>query len=176
MPSPVGHALAGLSVHVLLARDEAELWSAPRAATIVLAALAPDLDLLLKLTDGLNHHQAEVHSVGFALIVGLAAFGVFRARRLPRAGAVGVAACLAWGSHLLLDYLSRDTSPPIGLMALWPFSATYYKFPWPIFLDIYRSLAPSALAHDALAAAWEVALLLPLLWLAHRWRRRRLGL
>ena len=78
---------------------------------------------------------------------------------------------LAWLSHVGLDYLSSDTNPPIGLMALWPLSAGYYKFPWPLFLDIGRTLEWATLRNNLVAAAWEAAVLGPALWLA--WRLRR---
>ena len=32
------------------------------------AALAPDLDLLFQFVDGRNHHSAETHGIGFALL------------------------------------------------------------------------------------------------------------
>ena len=37
MPSPVGHAIAGLTVHVLTARDETELLTPRRLGLAVLA-------------------------------------------------------------------------------------------------------------------------------------------
>src|SRR5580765_4499022 len=114
MPSPLAHALGGLIVHVATAPSD-ELASRRRTAVTVGAALAPDLDFAWKLIDGVNHHQAEGHSIGVGL---------------------GLAALAGWTSHLLLDLLNVDTSPPIGLMAFWPFSDGYFKFPWPLFLDI----------------------------------------
>jgi len=32
----------------------------------------------------------------------------------------------AYASHLLLDWLSKDTSKPSGLAVLWPFTFNYY--------------------------------------------------
>jgi membrane-bound metal-dependent hydrolase YbcI (DUF457 family) len=172
MPSPVGHALAGLTVHVLTARGEGELSSLLRAGIITSAALAPDLDLLGSLFDGQNHHQHEWHSVGFAT---LAAIGVALAGRLwgwTRPIALGFAAGLGWTSHLLLDYLEVDTSPPIGLMALWPFSRRYFHFPRPLFLDIGRTLEWATVRHDALAMCLEVVVLAPILLIAWKARAR----
>jgi membrane-bound metal-dependent hydrolase YbcI (DUF457 family) len=174
MPSPVGHGLAGLTVHVLVSRTDAELRDPWRLAVTVGAALAPDVDLLFRLVDGRNHHNHETHSIGLALgaalLVGLFAW----ARRWARPLAVGAASGLAWTSHVLLDYLNVDTSPPIGIMALWPFDDGFHKFPWPLFLDIGRKLDWATLQHDAAAAAWEATVLVPLLlgtwWLRHRAR------
>lgn len=175
MPSPVGHAIAGLTVHVLMARDEPELLTLRRLGVVVAAALAPDLDLALGLVDGRNHHQQQVHSIGFALLAGLAGAALFRIRRWPRPGVLGLAVTLAWLSHVLLDFLNRDTNPPIGLMALWPISSGYYKFPWPIFLDIGRTLSWQGIRNNVLAAAWEAVVLLPLFSVVWRVRLRRLG-
>jgi len=71
MPSPIGHAIAGLVVHTLTARDEAERGSVLRASLMTAAALAPDLDLLFRFVDGRNHHQAETHSIGAVALAGL---------------------------------------------------------------------------------------------------------
>ena len=174
MPSPVGHALAGLGVHILSCRKREDVVDAERMTLTVGAALAPDVDLLFRFVDGTNHHNHETHSLGFALLAALASALVLallrRPRPIPRSAAVGV----AWASHVLLDYLNRDTHPPIGIMALWPASDRYFKFPWALFLDIGRTLEWQTLFHNLLAAAWEAIVLTPLLWLAWKWRRRRL--
>ncbi len=174
MPSPVGHVIAGLCVHVASVRDQKELLDVRRAGFLVGSALLPDLDLLFKLVDGRNHHQQETHSVGFALLWGLVALLVLRILDQSRATALSVAAGLAWLSHVLLDYLNRDTNPPIGLMALWPLSGAYYKFPWPIFLDVGRALNWETLAKNLLAASWEAAVLLPVFSLVWRFQSKRL--
>jgi membrane-bound metal-dependent hydrolase YbcI (DUF457 family) len=175
MPSPLGHSIAGLTVHVATARDEAELLDLRRIGVIVFASLAPDLDLLLKLLDGRNHHQQETHSLCFAALAALVSAALFKLLRWPRPVALGGAIGLSWLSHLLLDYLNRDTNPPIGLQALWPWSREFYKFPWPIFLDIGRTLSWETLRNNLLAAAWEAVVLLPLFSLVWRLRWRGLG-
>lgn len=150
-----------------------ELASRRRAAVTVGAALAPDLDFAWRLLDGVNHHQAQGHSLGVGL--GVAALVTLAAAvaRIPRSSGLGVAALAGWSSHLLLDLLNVDTSPPIGLMALWPFSDGYYKSPWPVFLDIGRTLNWRTVRHVIVAVAWELAILCPLLVAAWRWRARR---
>ena len=52
----------------------------------------------------------------------LAAHGAARAGRV-----IACAIALAYASHTLLDWLGTDSSPPIGIMALWPFSRDYYE-------------------------------------------------
>jgi membrane-bound metal-dependent hydrolase YbcI (DUF457 family) len=156
----------------LTARDGAERASVGRAALMVAAATAPDLDLLFGFVDGRNHHQAETHSIGAAALAALAVWAVARLRRKPGAAALGLCAGVAWLSHLLLDYAGADTHPPIGILALWPFESGYHKLPWPIFLDIGRTLEWVTVRHDAVAVAWEIVLLGPVL-VASWWLRAR---
>jgi membrane-bound metal-dependent hydrolase YbcI (DUF457 family) len=169
----VAHSIVALSLHALTARDRQEATSLRRAAVFVGAATAPDLDLLLRFVDGRNHHQAESHSIGCAVIAGLLAWALARAWRLAQPARWGTAAALGWGSHVALDLLSRDTHPPIGLMALWPLSAGYFKFPWPLFMDIGRTLDWNTVRHDSLAVTWEILALAPLLLLSWRLRPSR---
>jgi membrane-bound metal-dependent hydrolase YbcI (DUF457 family) len=175
VPSPLAHALAGLVVHVTTA-PPGELASRRRAVVTVGAALAPDLDFAWRLVDGVNHHQAQGHSIGVGIALSLAVTLAAAAGRVPRPWTLGLAALLGWSSHLVLDLLNVDTNPPIGLMALWPFSRGYYKSPWPLFLDIGRTLNWRTVRHDTIAIAWEAALLCPVLIAAWRVRvRRRAG-
>jgi inner membrane protein len=175
MPSPVGHAIAGLTVHVLTAGRRDELLDWRRAAVVTSAALAPDLDLAFRFVDGRNHHGQETHSLGVAAIAAGSAFALALLLRYQRALVLAVAVGLAWSSHVLLDYLNVDTSPPIGILALWPFSGAYFKIPWPIFLDVGRTLDLGTMRHNALAAAWECVVLLPVLVWAWRFRTGRHG-
>src|SRR5688572_3209939 len=132
MPSPVGHALGGIVAG----------WSAsPRhsvKAAIVLAAVAvaPDLDLLV------GDHRGVSHSFGMAFIVGgvaAAAWSAFAPSALRRDTLrVALCATLAWASHVLLDWLSNDTRPPLGVMALWPVTHEYYKSSMEIFPPVSR--------------------------------------
>lgn len=160
-------------VHTALARDGEELRAPLRMAVVVAAALVADVDLMFRFVDGRNHHNNETHSLGAALLAGVVALLIARlagaTRPLPLALAVGA----AWGSHVLLDYLNLDTNPPIGIMAWWPWSDRYYKFPWPLFLDIGRTLEWETVRKNAVAGAWEAATLGPLAWVA--WRRRVKG-
>src|SRR5262245_66622291 len=119
MPSPLGHALAGLTVHVLMAArdtarrtatgcersrihfggasggsrgggaappcstDELQLWQGARVAVALGAAVAPDLDLLLRFVDGRNHHHGLSHSVGAAVAATVATMLVSRLASRP---------------------------------------------------------------------------------------------
>lgn len=170
MPSPIGHALGGLIVHVLSARDRAERTSVRRALLMAGAATAADLDLLFQFVDGRNHHQAETHSIGAAALAAAVVWAAACVSGCARSAALGAWTGCAWLTHLVLDYLGLDTHPPIGIMALWPFDRGYFKASWTIFLDIGRTLEWATVRHDALAVAWEIVLLGPLLLASWRWR------
>jgi membrane-bound metal-dependent hydrolase YbcI (DUF457 family) len=146
VPSPLGHALGGIAAgwQTLPHRNR-------RTAAILAAiAIAPDLDLLI------GTHREISHSVGAAA---LAAAVAWIATRNPRwATAVG----LAWSSHVLLDWLSNDTRPPIGVMALWPFTHDYYKAAIEIFPPVSRHYWESRfVAHNVRAVIAELAILGP---------------
>jgi len=82
-------------------------------------------------------HREASHSAGAAVLAGLGA--AIAARIVGQDAARWAAAvALAWGSHVLLDWLSNDTRPPIGVMALWPFTHDYYKAAIEIFPPVSR--------------------------------------
>lgn len=133
MPSPVGHALGGIAVGWGAAprRD----WRA--AAVLAVVAVAPDLDLLV------GDHRGFSHSVGAACIAGAIAWVITRSasaaaplRRDRRSW--GAAVALAWASHVLLDWMSHDTRPPIGVMAFWPLTRDYYRSSLDVFPAVSR--------------------------------------
>ena len=157
MPTPVGHALAGLAVAGLFSRSPRP--KPAHAAVLAFCAAAPDLDLLLRFVDGVNHHRAASHSLAAAAIVGVVA-SILRRTGLDLPGGFAIAA--AWASHVLLDYLGRDNSPPIGLMALWPFSSAFFASPVSVFYDIPRSFSAAAIRHNIVAVLLELAILAPL--------------
>jgi inner membrane protein len=151
-------------------------WSAARPSTgrralavqvAILAALgcAPDLDLLI------HRHSRETHSIGAAVI----AASIAAWRQWPIAetrGRIWLAAFLAWVSHPILDMLSLDTSIPLGVMFLWPFSRDHMQTGLNIFSSIYRNYHESGfLLHNALAALREFAIVAPVT--AFVWWRRR---
>jgi hypothetical protein len=155
VPSPVGHALAGIATgwHLIPRRN--------RQAAVLLAgiAIAPDLDLLV------GTHRGASHSVGAAVIAGLAALAVTRNPRW------GLAAMLAWGSHLLLDWLSNDTRPPLGIMALWPLTRDYYKASIEIFPPVSRRYWEARFwIYNLRAVAVEILILGPIAFAATRRR------
>jgi inner membrane protein len=139
-----------------------------QAVVFTAVGVLPDIDLLFRA------HSGPTHSIGAALVVAIMAWGVsgFRART-----AVTLAIFAAYGSHILLDWLSEDTSAPLGIMALWPFSHEYFMSPVSIMPAISRRYWLGGFwAHNLRALAFEVAVLLPIaigVWWGRAYLRRR---
>jgi hypothetical protein len=172
MPSPVGHALGGLIVALALAPSgphrphEGRVLRAlrvPRAwwpvlGWCVIAACLPDVDFAW------GRHNMETHSVGFALLLGGGALAWHRSWR------IATACTLAVATHVLFDWLGSDDSPPLGVMALWPFSREFFFADVWLFAAISRRYwQPWFVEQNTLAVLRELAILLPLVlaaWLA----------
>ena len=158
MPSPIGHALAGIAAGSLTA-PSGPAWRriALRAVIYGLAAASPDVDLAL------HAHSGPTHGLGAALIVGLVTFAFMRWRALTDAARIASAVAAAYASHTLLDWLGTDTSPPIGIMALWPFTHTYYESHLHVFLAISRRYwLPEFWTYNLLALLREILILVPI--------------
>src|SRR5579872_6094402 len=170
VPSPIGHAVAGLATAWtadLFPGDRAWRFAPPGtsrfkraggALTLFSAALAaaPDLDLLF------NRHRTVTHSVGAVLVVALLA-AVFAATASLPIGRVTLMCASAYATHLLLDWLGADSTPPYGIQALWPISKAWYISNLDLFPETVRRLpfAPSTLRQNALTVAQELAILSP---------------
>lgn len=183
MPSPLGHAVAGLAAGWLIAGAPAPRNSTPHAANqpvanqpwistwraaLVFAGLAvsPDLDLLV------GAHSMYTHSLGAALIVTLAvaALTPAHARRWTAAFACGG----AYATHTLLDWMGNDTTPPIGIMALWPLTSEYYESNLHFFMAITRRYwLPGFWTHNLIAMFREIGTLVPLALVIYFLRRQR---
>jgi membrane-bound metal-dependent hydrolase YbcI (DUF457 family) len=102
------------------------------------------------------------------MLVGLAAFGWRRSARLA------IACMLAVCTHVLFDWLGSDDFPPLGVMALWPFSREFYFANAFVFEAISRRYwLPGFVMHNVIAVLREVAILAPITALLWWWRQRR---
>jgi inner membrane protein len=171
MPSPVGHALAGISAGWLVDRP----GTLARTVVFAVAGTAADVDLLF------GAHSGPTHGLGAAVIAGILVAAVSSVRlraeatRSAKEGAIrfGGAVMAAYASHTLLDWLGTDSSPPIGIMALWPFSRDYYESHLHVFGAISRRYwLPGFWASNVRALAGELAILLTLSGLVFFARRR----
>jgi inner membrane protein len=166
MPSPIGHALAGVIAGSLvsLPRDN----TMRRIAAYAAAGMAADLDLFA------GAHSGPSHGIGAALIVGAVTWAVLRRVHTRRSGNAACAIAMAYGSHTLLDWLGTDSSPPIGIMALWPFSHQYFESPWHVFMAISRRYwLPEFWTFNLLALGRELLILIPLALTVILLRRNR---
>jgi membrane-bound metal-dependent hydrolase YbcI (DUF457 family) len=176
MPSPIGHALAGLAAAwaVDLVPGDRAWRTAPESASwfkragdgltlaCIALSVAPDLDLLFV-------HRTVTHSIGAVAVVGLVAAALAAKARRPIAR-VALMCAAAYSTHLLLDWLGIDMYPPRGIQALWPFSRN-----WVISdADVFRQTARQQLFTSAVillnlkAIVHETAILAPVvvaLWL-----------
>ena len=132
MPTPVGHAVGGLATAWFAESiSRKSSWTIPLSVACAAIAMAPDLDLLLDI------HRMYTHSVAAVAVIGLASWLVLR-RHTPLATRFALIIAAAYGSHLLLDWLGKDSSTPPGLMALWPFSARFYISAFDLFGEVSR--------------------------------------
>src|SRR5262245_29838116 len=171
MPTPAGHAIAGLAAAFLTngAARRPRLTPSILAAAAVLAVV-PDLDIVAGL------HRTHSHSIAAIAAVGVAAWIVLRPRA-PDAATLALTLAAAFGSHALLDLLGKDTRDPRGLMLLWPFTSNYYITGLDIFGEVSRRywLPSEFILGNLRALAWEMTLLVPVLVITWAfWSRRTL--
>jgi inner membrane protein len=174
VPSPLGHALAGIAAGWMIAppstRREAVEWGTLFAC----AAMAPDLDLVAGV------HRGPSHSLAVAVAAGVLTWVVSAgARRRPDGSGAearrqvrrALAVAAAYATHTLLDWLSADSSAPFGIMALWPFTDNYYESSWHVFLATSRRYwRPDFWTITLRAVVRELAILTPIVALVARLR------
>ena len=129
--------------------------------------MAPDLDLLV------GAHSGPTHGLGSALIAGLVVWACLRAIGGGRPGQMAWAVVFAYASHTLLDWLGSDTSPPIGIMALWPFDRGHYESQRHLFMAISRRYwLPEFWTYNLRALVRELLILIPVVAFVLRYRLR----
>jgi membrane-bound metal-dependent hydrolase YbcI (DUF457 family) len=178
MPSPIGHALAGLAIGFVVEPRPTPAATSPGtsrsqyALVGAIVAALPDADLLYA-----AWHRGVSHSIGATLILMIIAAAVtgwvtgrVRWRWVLLVGA-------AHASHIVLDWLGADHYSPPGIEALWPFSHRFYVSGVDLFPSTERRLwLPTALISDLRAGITEIAIMGPvaaLAWLVTRKRRSR---
>lgn len=123
----------------------------------------PDADLLF------GTHSTHSHSIGAAALI-LAVARIVTGRWRWAMGAA-----VAYGSHILLDWLGNDTTPPIGIMALWPFTSEFYESTFHLFMPISRRYWLSGfLTHNLTAVMRELIVIGPLALFVF-WRLERIA-
>jgi len=187
MPSPVGHALGGMAAGWVIAgvRRDGRAWLRTpwlgQALLFATLGMLPDIDFLF------GTHSTYTHSIGAAAILGAIAFAMAKlqarghaAAAHPSSGAspashVALACALAYASHIVLDGLGDDTTPPIGIMAFWPLTSEFYQSDLRWFMAISRRYwLPGFWTHNLLAVLWEIVIMCPVA-LGVFWLRRQRG-
>ncbi len=165
MPTPLGHAIAGAAAGWAVAAPTADRRGRlVQAAILAGLAMAPDLDLLV------GRHSGVTHSLGAAALAATVA-AWWRWPLADRRWQIWLAAWVAWSTHPLLDALSPDHSAPIGVMAFWPLSHSYFQTGLAVFAPIWRDpLTANAIRHDIAATTREVLILAPIAWAIWTWR------
>ena len=107
-------------------------------AGAVLMANAPDLDFLPGILIGAPaaYHRGVTHTMGALLVVSVAAWAVARILRSRAAWWWGLTAAAAYGSHLLVDWMTVDAVPPAGIRMLWPLTGAWLHAPFSLFGEI----------------------------------------
>lgn len=171
MATPAGHYLLGLAVATLASPDERARRRAPWWA---LLACVPDLDVLpgLLLGDTALFHRGGSHSLAAA---GLAAVAATALVALSGRAAVPfwfpVTIFAVYASHLALDTVTADTSPPVGIPLLWPATAEPFQAPWILLPKVQHGAEPMVSLHNALLVARETLIFGPLVVLSLAARR-----
>jgi membrane-bound metal-dependent hydrolase YbcI (DUF457 family) len=172
MPTPVGHSLAGLAVHLA---GGAQTARRPWLAALALVAIAnlPDVDFLpgYLIGEPRAYHWGPTHSFAAAIMVGVAAGAVahrFTGRFLP----FFLLATTAYATHLLLDVQLGPGAPSKGLELFWPFTRERYMAPWALFRMMpasIESVGPVGALFDLEVIpiiAREIAILAPVCFVA----------
>jgi membrane-bound metal-dependent hydrolase YbcI (DUF457 family) len=168
--------LAGFTVYALAGPQPLKEHRVVLVCTL-LSAVAPDLDFLPGLFHGevARFHQGGSHSLGAACLFAIGICLLLRSCNVAQANYLALLFGSAYASHVVLDFFGGDSGPPVGIPLFWPLLAGYYTSPHSIFMEIHRHergmasfLMSGFTPHNLLAAAWEITVLAPLAWLAHR--------
>ncbi len=177
MASPVGHSLVGLACFFGWFKKPATLENIKthrlHVAVFVLLANLPDIDFVLSwlITGNPNrYHSAGTHTLLFAASVGAVLGYRFRIAQGFSKSALILGAVT--GSHAAVDFLTGPVlgwHPSYGVPWLMPFISERITSPLTLFVGPkHNSWSHILSAHNWGWALYEVALLLPVLFLLLR--------
>lgn len=172
MPTVFAHALVAFTGARLLRLDPA------LAGAAVACAVVPDLDVFAPAFgvpwSSFLAHRGLTHTLGFALLFGIAlSLLVFRRRPPWRRDTTAALLALATFTHPLLDMLTNGGR---AIPILWPFAEGRHFFPWrpievsPFIGSFFNRRGLEVLANEALWIGLPCAALLAAHALARRER------
>ncbi len=147
MPLPIAHSMMGYAISEIAEAGNVRLTNKKWLNISIFVTLAnfPDSDFLpgFLLGEPNRYHQWFTHSLGFAFLAGVAGTAFYWQQKQlteqpARLGLYGIFIGLAVLSHIVLDLLTWDSSPPKGVMLLWPFEQKHYDLRWDFFLACKR--------------------------------------
>ncbi len=173
MPTSIGHTFAGAFLNETKMFSPANTVLKSLLVSVILANLA-DIDFLPGLLAGNPNrfHHGVTHSLGATLLVGLL-FGFYFYSKRNQFWAPFAFSGLLYLSHVGLDYLTVDTSPPHGVPIFWPLSGKYYLSPISVFSSVHKDSASATffqslfVAENASTIFREIFVLGPLVLLAY---------
>lgn len=174
MPSPIGHALAGVAVALAAggqpkARTLAAFALHPLTLVCVALAALPDADLLYAPV-----HRSLTHSIGATILISIVAAAVTGWVTGRINWRIVLMCAAAHASHILTDWLGTDRNyAPFGIQMFWPFSRGWYVSGWDLFPPVERKdpFSVATIGANLAAALHEIIILGPVvvaLWLARR--------
>ena len=179
MPTPIGHALAGLAVAwsaepPAAARSLGQALARPLTVACMALAVIPDLDLLYP-----PMHRTATHSIGAIILVTIIAAGVTGWVTGRINWRIAFVCAAAYASHIVTDWLGTDRNyAPYGIQVFWPFDNGWYISGWDLFLPVERRnpFSAATIRIDMAAAIREIVLLgsvTVVIWLARKRLPRR---
>lgn len=171
MPSPVAHSMMGLAVYITSTKKEEIISSWKRFLFFIFLANLPDIDFLPVFIFGFsiipNIHQGITHTIGFSIVAGL----FFALLYGSKGGNVLKGFLLVFSllsSHIFLDYLTVDSTPPYGFKLLWPFSDKPLTSSVSIFDGLAKKSLEELLSYGNFRVVLrEMAIFLPLTFLIY---------
>ena len=159
MATPIGHCLTGAAIGAAFSIGGDTRYS---IAVGAVAAMAADLDFIpgLLLGEASRFHHAQSHSLAFAVLATAFTTLVARDARWLWALLVG----LGYTSHLAVDLITLDDSPPHGIPLFWPWSSQVFQSPVTLFPNVPHQDGLVLSAHNIDLLAREVGFLGSLLF------------
>ena len=153
MSTPVGHLLAGAVIGAAFSHGHSVRQ---RVAAAALAAIFADLDFIPGAFwgDPARFHHAGSHSLFFVAMAFLVGWILAPQTRLKW----GLLTGNAYGSHLLLDWMTQDSSPPMGIPLLWPVSEQFFQSPVALLPMVQHTSTPVISLHNIALVGLEMAI------------------